>query len=733
MVESFLDGYKDIFITNGVIRNNLQSDLADLYDQKLDSLREIARNNNRDPKELIDVFDFVDLAPMDAMPNYVYKNMGDLTFSNQGADWGLDFPTTSNGAAYADFDLDGDVDLVVNNANAKAGLYRNNTVERAGGNYIRFKLLSENNNPLYGAKVTIYKGEEKWQNFHIVNLRGFRSVSERIAHFGIGLDDKISKASIVWPDGRINTLTDLDANKLYTVKQAESNPNSSLPKVVEAASLFQDVTVQHNPDRIRHEENTYDDFSREPLLPYKLSHTGPAIAVGDVNADQLEDFYFGGSAGFRGRLYIQKANGMFQESNSETWELDMESEDADACFIDVDGDTDLDLIVSSGGSEYSKGDDRLKDRLYRNNGSGSFRRDVEGLPANTASSSRIASSDFDNDGDPDVFIGGRQIPGHYPYSASSQLLENRNGSYIDVTRDKAPELIEVGMVTSACWTDYDNDGKSDIIVVGEWMPITIFRQTADGRFEKFVPESLENTEGWYYEIHAEDMDNDGDDDFIVGNLGMNYSYKATPEAPLEVYAGDFDLNGTNDIVFSYSERGVSYPVIDRNRAIEQMPTLEKVFSSFAAFSRASMEEIYGEALNQVLRLKARNFASVYIENLGSTNFLIKPLPNIAQVATTNTILVKDFDLDDKKDILIAGNNYQTDIVQPRIDAGTGVFLKGDGAGNFLPLSIIESGFYTPLDVRNLKFINIHGGQMILVGNNNSYLQVVKYVSPSPNL
>ena len=720
------DGLKDIFVTNGVIRNNLHGDLADIYQQKVDSLRKIAQLNNRNPKELIDVFDFVDLAAIDEIPNYIYKNNGDYTFSNVCVPWGLDQPTTSNGGAYADFDLDGDLDLVINNLNGVAGLYKNNASENGIGNYVRFKLNPSNSKSVIGSKISIYNGDELWQVQHIVNTRGFRSKSESIAHFGVGNNKEISKVMIEWQDSTHTMLENIATNQLYVVNQAEAKQSELNSDSEDRIPVFKDATAELLLSQVLHKENAFDDFSRQVLLPYKLSYAGPVLCVGDINGDRKEDFFLGGSAGESGILFVQNRRGTFDEIKTGAWSQDLASEDTDAEFVDLDKDGDLDLIVASGGNEFNLNDPRLKDRLYINNGQGIFRKDATSLPEFTKSTSCIEPNDFDNDGDIDLFTGGRLIPGKYPYPANSYLLENKGGKFHDVTKERAPDMENLGLVTSAKWTDHNMDGKADLVVVGEWMPVTIFTQGFKGTFQKQILDGLEDSNGWYNEVQVADIDEDGDEDYIVGNLGMNYSYKASNESPLEIFSLDFDRNGTSDIVLSYKHDGQLFPIVGRGRAVKQMPNLERKFESYEMFSEATIQEIYGESLNNALNLKAYSFSSNYIENLGDNNFRMKPLPSLAQSSSINSALIKDFDDDGYKDLLISGNMYQTEVEVPRHDAGTGLFLKGNGKGDFEPVSITDSGFFTPHDVKDMKVIEVNGKQIILVGNNNSFLQAIEF-------
>lgn len=724
------DGLKDIFVTNGVKHNNRYSDLTALYDRKLDSLNKIAKKKGINPNELIDVMDFVELAPMDKLPNYIYKNNGDYTFSKKIEEWGMEMETLSNGAAYADLDADGDLDLIINNVDATALVYKNNTVENGTGNYLRLKLNATNLQNIYGTKVTLYQKEKLWQTFQLTNARGYMSKSEDIVHFGVETESMVDKVVIEWQNGVRNILEKVNTNQLIVVNQKEAS--TAIPKQtkVDQNVLFKDVAQALALDEIFHQENDYDDYAKEVLLPHKMSQFGPCIGVGDVNGDNRDDFYIGGAAGFSGTLFIQNNNGKFDKIDQEAWSQDKKSEDMGVAFIDVDGDKDLDLFVVSGGNEFSPEDESLQDRLYINNGKGKFTKKANGVPKYLTSGSCVVPYDFDKDGDMDVFVGGRLIPGKYPHPANSHLLENKGGSFEEVTNDKAPELSNLGLVTAANWTDHNMDGLIDLVVVGEWMPITFFTQTPDGHFEKQILDGLEDSEGWYYEVQAHDMDNDGDEDYIVGNLGLNYKYKASRNEPFEVYSTDFDNNGSIDIVLSYYEHGEVFPVRGKDCSTQQIPDIGKQFGSYEKFGDSNLLEVYGESLKEALNLQSKTFASAYVENLGNGSYKITPLPNLAQVSSINNILVNDYNGDGHKDLLVSGNLYSSEIETPRNDAGTGLLLNGDGNGRFTPISIQSSGFFAPHDAKDMKTINVQGKDVILVGNNSGVFQAIEFTPPT---
>ncbi|MBX2876627.1 MAG: VCBS repeat-containing protein [Saprospiraceae bacterium] len=716
------DGHKDIFVSNGVKNNNRFSDLQTKYDHLLDSLNYEAQKLGIDPQEIIDVMDFVELAPTDKLSNYVYKNNGDLTFKKMVEEWGLDLPTLSNGAAYADFDLDGDLDLVINNIDDHALLYKNNARERQGGNYLRLKLTAQGNESIYGAKISLYKTGKLWQLIQVSNARGFMSKSEDMVHFGLGEDLVVEKVLIEWQNGSVSMLEGIEANQLLEVKQEETKAGDLAGPTSPSTKLFEEVTDLLDVEQATHQENEYDDYLKEPLLPHKMSEFGPVIAVGDVNGDQKEDFFVGGAAGFAGTLYIQNSDGGFDPTENGAWSQDKFSEDMGVAFFDADGDGDLDLFIASGGNEFVAGALELQDRLYLNSGRGKFVKSSSALPSYLISSSCVKPHDFDKDGDIDLFVGGRMVPGQYPNPADSKLLENQGGKFVDITDKKAPGLNALGMVTAACWMDYDQDGRDDLVVVGEWMPVTVFSQSAGQDFEQQEVAGLEDSNGWYYEVQADDIDDDGDEDLVVGNLGLNYKYKATIDEPFEVYSYDFDDNGTLDIVLSYYEHGEAFPVRGKDCSTQQIPSLSEKFTTYNEFGLSNLGDIYGEKLGAALNLQAKTFASAYIENLGDSQFEFKPLPNLAQVSSVNNIMIKDYDQDGHKDLLISGNLFQSEIETPRNDAGAGLLLKGNGQGDFEAVPLGHSGFFAPHDAKDMKAIRLGTKEVILVANNKHKLQ-----------
>ena len=453
---------------------------------------------------------------------------------------------------------------------------------------------------------------------------------------------------------------------------------------------------------------------------------GPCLAVGDVNGDNLDDFYLGGASGYEGRVFVQNKKGGFSNLLSTSIVEDKISEDVGAVFFDADGDKDLDLYVVSGGNEFKKNSVEYKDRLYLNDGTGDFIRANQALPELYSSGSKVYPHDFDDDGDLDLFVAGRQIPWSYPEPATSALLLNENGKFRNVTKTMAKDLIDIGMVNDASWTDFDADGKKDLVLVGEWMEVVLLKYD-NGQFINVTNGSgLENSTGWWFSIESEDMDNDGDQDFIVGNLGLNYKYKATVDEPFEVFYYDFDNNGAKDIVLAYYNFGTEYPLRGYACSSSQVPALKVKFKKYEQFAAADVFEVYGKrSLDRALNYKAKTFASSYIENLGNGKFSIHKLPTKAQFSSINDILINDYNGDDKLDILIAGNLYNSEIETVRNDAGKGLLMLGDGKGNFDPLHKDISGFFAPFNVKSMKNIMINNEPHIILGCNDDMLQLIK--------
>jgi hypothetical protein len=717
------DGYKDLFVANGIKRDFINNDYLNYFEKRY---REVTETGMVNKNEFVS--SVLKQMPGRRKNNYFFRNKGDLTFEKMNGRWAKDMLSCSNGAAYADFDNDGDMDIMVNNSDGYAFLYRNKAREIGLGNFLQFKLNGPMKNPLgIGTKI-ILKQNNQIQVQEQYLTRGFLSSISPVLHFGLGSDKTVPEIKVIWPDGKEKVIRNTSANQLITLSYTDAGPaireNTSKPL------LFSDITGSLRLAH-RHEESVFNDFERETMLPHKMSDLGPGIAIGDVNHDGLEDFYIGGAKGYSGRLYIQTKTG-FTPSESQPWSEDLNCEDMKAVFFDADRDGDLDLYVVSGGNESEEGSASLQDRFYLNTGSGIFKKVKDALPQIAVSGSCVKACDFDGDGDPDLFIGGRQKPGKYPMAVSSRILRNdsRPGKvqFTDVTSTVAPQLINLGMVTDAEFTDVDGDSKPDLVIVGEWMPVKILKNT--GRDFKDISESsgLSQETGWWNCVISADFDHDGHMDLVAGNLGLNYKYKATPEHPFELYAKDFDNNGKMDIVMAYYNNDTLYPLFGLKRSADQLPFIRQKFTTNNDFARATLSEVYGtENLNSALCLKARNFASCYLKNNGKGAFTVIPLPNPAQISAVNSIISDDLDGDGKLDLVIAGNLYGSEVETPRNDAGIGLFLKGDATGHFKSLPARESGLFIPGDVRQIAMIHLgkEKSRAILVAKNNSLMQVIR--------
>ncbi len=718
------DGWKDLFITNGERRAMRNSDLDRKYSVLLDSLELVARQKGKELFEIVDLMDFVEMAPIGKLPNFAFKNNGDLTFSKVSKDWGLDEPNLSYGCAYADLDQDGDLEIIVNNTDDFAHIYRNNAVEQNRGHSLRFRILNKNKMPAYGARVKLYRDGKFWQLQELTNTRGYKSKSTDQLHFGLGKDQIVEKVEVTWPFGHQLVLENVKADQLLTLDVDQG----AVPKATKKqdyrpfADRTNELKIQY-----RHKENAYDDYEREVLLPHKMSNFGPGLAVGDVNQDHLDDFYVGGAVGMPGVLYLQLPEGGFRAYESSGFEADKEHEDLGACFFDADSDGDMDLYVVSGGNEFAPGDAGLQDRLYLNDGQANFYQANDRLPKLLTSGSCVVPADMDGDGDTDLFVGGRLVPGNYPIPATSHILRNDNGFFKDVTKELAPELMELGLVTGAKWVDFSNDGQLDLVVVGEWMPVTFLENQAGKWLNVTERTGLQSSSvGWYYGIEAADFDGDGDVDLVAGNLGLNYKYKASKEEPFEIYSDDFDGNGQRDIVLGYHEHGALFPLRGLSCSSQQIPDLAKKFPTYESFGDADLFDVYGEQLNNALHYQARNFATVYLENHGDGTFTMRPLPMEAQFSSVNNIIAKDFNQDGTLDLLLSGNLYPVEIETPRNDAGVGLYLEGDGNGGFRPVPWQESGFFAPYDAKDMKMINVGGQDVVLVANNQQRMQAIGF-------
>lgn len=715
------DGYRDILITNGFKRDIWDKDAQKKFAQFMTSPERREQSNEENAQHIINLFQ------TNKISNYLYHNNQDLSFTNKAREWGLDEKSFSNGAALGDLDNDGDLDIVINNVDGEAFIYQNKA-EDLQHNYLKIKLQGpEQNRNGLGAKIKLTYGEQV-QYHEFKTVRGYLSSMEPMVHFGLGQVTSIDQIEVIWPDGKSNLLTDSPANQTLVVNHSDALMSGD--KELRSEPLLTDITKQSFEVPHRHQENSFDDYRVQVLLPHKLSQLGPCLAVGDVNADGLEDFYIGGPHKQTGQIYLQRANQRFEPLATTAFDEEQQLEDTGATFFDADGDGDLDLYVVSGGNEFQPNSRFFQDRLYLNDGQGQFQLSDQ-LPEIRSSGSCVKPFDFDADGDLDLFVGGRLIPFHYPQAPRSYLLENRAGQFVDVTEEIAPDLATIGMVTDALWHDLEKDGKAELMLVGEWMPITIF-QWRGNQFENVSSSfSLEETQGWWNTIEMADLDQDGDQDFILGNLGLNYKFKASAEKPFTVFADDFDQNGTNDIFLAKYNEDRMVPIRGKECSSQQLPTLNKKFATFKEFAKADIHQILDGKTKKALRYEAREFSSIILENTAG-QLTIKALPIEAQFSTVNGALVHDFNGDNIQDILIAGNRFEAEVETTRADSSPGaLFLQDQASGNWAKSAIAESGFFVPYNVKMIRAIQLgeDGVLGILVGVNDGELQLYKLNKP----
>ena len=628
--------------------------------------------------------------------------------------------TYSNGSAYADLDNDGDLDLVINNLGADIMLYQNKTADRGDGNWLQIALQGDAKNPTgTGARASIRFANGQTQYQEMTPIRGFLSSSQPLFHFGLGKTAGVDKITVQWPDGKIQVLENVPVNQRLVLNIKDATNGKW--EVVPSQTLFQEAAGTGLD--FMHVEDEFEDFNRERLIPHRFSNLGPSIAVGDVNGDGLEDVFVGGPRDQAGVLFLQNKNSRFQKTTGQGWEADATYEDMGTAFLDTDQDGDLDLFVASGGSTYDANSANYQDRVYLNDGKGKFVKAQNVLPTNTASASCVTAFDFDNDGDQDVLVGGLVTPGIYPTPPVSCFLVNDNGKFTDYCGQIAPELQQLGMVNDLKWADLDGDGSPELIAVGEWLPISVFKNE-NGKFTNATASfGLEKTNGWWNCLQVADLDGDGDMDLVAGNLGLNSRLKASENEPLRLFAKDFDNNGSIDPVLAYYNQGKLYPLPLRDMMIKQMPILKKKFVYYTDYGKATITDVFPQSdLDAAMQFSAFTFATSWFENTGG-RFIQHELPAHAQFAPVNEIDIDDYDADGKMDILLIGNASTPDVETGRYDAGNGTLLLGQGSGEFRFLPNRESGFWATREARDLAKVKLANGKtLFLVANNNDILE-----------
>jgi hypothetical protein len=703
------DGLKDYFVTNGFRKYFSDNDFQGKLNKMMNSESKVSRQEmDKLISEMPDV----------KIPNILYRNNGNLTFDNISKEAGLDKGTYSNGASIADLDNDGDLDIVINNIDQEMLLYRNNSESLSDNNFLQIKLEGDALN----AKVKIFHNDDKIQFQELSATRGYQSSLPHLLHFGLGKSPKVDRIEITWADGTFQEMEGIKANQVLSVKKQAKGAKKEQQE---------DYLVYMTDHRYLgldyvHKENSHDDYAIEVLIPHTQSRLGPFTAIGDINADGMDDIFLGGAKGQAGSIYVQKSYNKFTKWKSPALDKDKMAEDMDALFFDADGDKDQDLyVVSGGGSDFSLNDPLLQDRLYINDGKGNFRRSTKSLPTMISSGSKVKASDIDKDGDLDLFVGGRTVPGRYPVSPKSYLLENVNGTFKDITKKRGKELRQVGMVTDFVWSDFNGDDVEDLVVVGEWMPVKFFANIGGAFIDRSSMFKTDSLSGWWFSIEAADLDKDGDDDYILGNIGLNNKFHPSQKKPLHVYANDFDENGKFDIVLSSYYKGKEVPMRGRECSSEQMPVITEKFPNYESFAKASLEDVYGkEKLSEGLHLQARTFSSMVLMN-DNGNFNAKELPIEAQLSSINRSLVTDLNQDGNLDLIVGGNLFNVEFETTRYDASNGAALIGDGKGNFKALTAQQSALHLPVDMKDMEWFGSKNSnkKQFIATNNSRYVQI----------
>lgn len=712
------DGRKDIYITNGLKRDVNDWDYRGFF---IDSIKNLIAKGVK-----VDMVQWFSQIPSVPIKNYFYKNNGSLRFDNYTSQWTDEPAALSNGAAFGDLDNDGDIDIVVNNAEGEAFLLRNNANEINPAAYLRFRLMQYKNNmkEVYGTTVKLIMNDGSIQFQRYQPQRGYVSSNEHYLHFGTGNQKTIKEVIITFPSGKQVILNNVSSGQVVDVYEEDGLS----PKPV-TNNIPYTFSINKAPGffSYSHKENDFIDFKREPLIPYKCSRKGPFYAKADVNADGREDIYIGGANNSEGTLMLQNPDGSFTKKLQAAFTKDKNMEDGGAIFFDADGDKDQDLYVVSGGSEFLSGSPLYQDRLYINDGKGNFSRSLTALPKEVYNGSYVVAEDIDEDGDQDLFVGGAVMPGKFPKHDASMLLQNNNGKFTDITMSAAPDLANTGIVNYAAWGDIDGDNKKELILAGEWMPLMIFKNDK-GKLSRYAATvsvnsysgskekiSLDKMSGWWYSLRMADVDKDGDLDIIAGNRGTNSKITAKLDEPCTIYAKDFDNNGSYDAFLGYYIQGKCYPMYHRDQLIDQMPSMRKKFYRYVHYAGKTLDEIFTEEQKKGMDVYGTGcFESGVFINEGNGHFRFEAFPEQAQLSTINDIVVDDFDKDGNPDIITGGNSSDPEIGTGDYDAMATLLLKGNGKGKFL--ANVNSGLPNDGEVRRIVYLPLSGTLLLLKNN-----------------
>lgn len=709
------DGLRDLVISNGLPR-----DVTDLDYIEFDNGQ--GANGGATSSTL----EMVKSLPVVKIPNYAFRNTGAAGFQNETRAWGLSRSSFSNGSAYADLDNDGDMDLVINNINETAFVYENTLNNEAGvqAHHLSVQLRGPRGNPGgLGATIRVYYNGDKQQVYEQQPCRGYQSTVDARAHFGLGSTRTLDSLRVRWPGGRSQLLKNIAADKPLLLNFDDSEGQSPAQPARGPAPLLERL-ADNGGIKYMAAENDFVDYNVQSTLPHKLSQSGPGIAVGDIDKNGYDDFYIGGSAGIAGRFFMQAADGRFTGDSTRIADIDHPQEETGVLLFDADSDGDLDLYMASGSYQFSSIDLASRDRLYVNDGSGHFTRDVQALPKDFANGSCVRAADFDQDGDLDLFVGGRGVSGAYPTPGESFIYQNNQGRFEDITARIAPALGGYGMVTDALWSDFDQDGKTDLVVTAEWKPIGFFRNTGDSLVPVSERSGIAQHTGWWNSLAAGDFDNDGDIDYLAGNLGLNSNFKASPAEPMHLFARDLDDNGLLDpMIFCYAAgadgQRKPYPMHTRDDLVTQMISIRKRYPTYKKFGVVMMDDLWSLAdRKQAIALVATTMQSAYIENKGAGHFALTPLPAAAQLAPVFGMVTDDVNNDGKLDLLLSGNDFGMEPFSGRHDAFNGVVLLGNGKGGFAAMELAAGGLYIPGDGKALARIDRPAGGPLYVATQN---------------